>query len=62
MKEVPLLLGDKTPVEEEFARLLSVIPIAGAVTVVQSPAYSSTHGYLVLEYVLLAKSSSITVT
>ena len=56
VKQIPLLSGDRGPVDEEFARLLSVIPIAGAVTVLQSPVYSATHGYLVTEYVSLQKA------
>ena len=51
VKQIPLSAGGARPIEDEYAKLCSVIGLAGAITVMQSPVYSTTHGYLVTEYV-----------
>lgn len=58
IKQIPLSVGGVHPIQEEYARLCSVYGIAGAITVVQGPVYTATHGYLVTEYVSFAQKSS----
>lgn len=55
IKMIPLSVGGRTVIEEEYSRLCAVLHIPGTVKVLQPPFYSATHGFLLTEYVAFCR-------
>lgn len=54
-----VLLSAGGTLQEEYLRLCAVINIPGTVTVVQPPVFSATHGYLLTEYVVMYRRTTV---